>query len=37
MNLSVQGIDKLTLEVSGSGDERGTHAVWIEPSVTPSK
>jgi hypothetical protein len=37
MDLSVQGVDKLTLEVSGSGDERGTHAVWIEPSVTPSK
>jgi len=29
--LSVQGIDKLTLELSGTGDERGTHGVWIEP------
>ena len=29
--LSVTGIDKLTLELSGTGDERGTHGVWIEP------
>src|SRR5262249_22053243 len=31
--LSVQGVDKLTLEVSGSGEAQGTHAVWIEPYV----
>ena len=36
-NLSVQGVDKLTLQVSGFGDARGTHAVWIEPSVTTAK
>lgn len=29
--LSVKGVDKLTLQVTASGDERGTHAVWIEP------
>lgn len=33
-HLSVRGIDKLTLEVSGQGEERSTHAVWIEPYLT---
>lgn len=32
--LSVPGIDKLTLEMTGTGDERGTHGVWIEPFLT---
>jgi NPCBM/NEW2 domain len=32
--LSVKDVEKLTLEVSGKGDARGTHAVWIEPSVS---
>jgi serine/threonine protein kinase len=31
---SVKGVDKLKLQVSAEGDERGTHAVWIEPYVT---
>jgi hypothetical protein len=31
--LSVKGVETLTLEVSGPGDPRGTHAVWIEPSL----
>jgi serine/threonine protein kinase len=31
--LSVQGVEKLTLEVRCQGDERGTHAVWLEPQL----
>jgi hypothetical protein len=34
LKLSVWGVDRLTLEVRGQGDERGTHAVWIEPYLT---
>ncbi|MBL8796017.1 MAG: protein kinase [Planctomycetia bacterium] len=34
-NLSVQGIGKLTLEVSGTGSERGSQAAWIEPFLLP--
>src|SRR5262249_42543621 len=32
-SFSVKGVDKLKLQVTGTGDERGTHAVWIEPYV----
>jgi serine/threonine protein kinase len=35
--LSIHNVEKLTLEVRGNGDERGTHAVWIEPSLTRTK
>jgi serine/threonine protein kinase len=33
-DISVKDVDKLTLEVNGSGSETGSHAVWIEPSLS---
>jgi hypothetical protein len=30
-DISVQGVDKLTLEVSASAKAHGAHGVWIEP------
>jgi hypothetical protein len=34
LGLPVRGVERLTLEVSGAGNEQGTHAVWIDPYVT---
>lgn len=31
--LNVQGVHRLRLSVTGTGDERGSHAVWIEPTL----
>lgn len=33
-SVPVAGVSVLKLAVSGTGDERGTHAVWIEPRLT---
>jgi hypothetical protein len=33
-DISVRGVKMLTLKVSGTGDERGTHGVWIEPALS---
>jgi serine/threonine protein kinase len=32
--LAVDGIDQLTLELGGTGEERGTQGVWVEPYLT---
>ncbi len=31
----VEGVDRLELEVSCPGDNRGAHAVWVDPQVLP--
>jgi len=31
--VSVEGVDRLKIEVACPGDPRGAHAVWVEPSV----
>ncbi len=33
--VSVRGVDVVTIEVNCPGDPRGAHAVWIEPEVAP--
>ena len=33
-SVSVEGVSVLKLQMTGIGDERGTHGVWIEPQLT---
>jgi hypothetical protein len=33
-SISVKDVETLTLRLTGSGDSKGTHAVWIEPYLT---
>jgi hypothetical protein len=34
-NISVAGVDRLTIEASVDGRPDGAHAVWIDPLLTP--
>src|SRR5262249_47221789 len=33
--IPVQGVDRLKIEVKCTGEPRGAHGVWIEPSLAP--